>query len=64
MYGQASVFQEATNTVYLFGGVVYSRPLADVSSSLYTINVLTRTWAEVALVSKVRCHGNSCHSYP
>ena len=54
MYGHSAVYDANTHSVYLFGGVVYSRPVADLSNSLYVINVATRNWAKVILSTEVR----------
>ena len=54
MYGHSAVYDASTHSVYLFGGVVYSRPVADLSNSLYVINVATRNWAKVILSTEVR----------
>lgn len=52
-YGHSAVYDNSTNSVYLYGGVVYSRPTADISNSLFRLELDTRNWAEIVLAVQV-----------
>ena len=53
VYGHSAVYDAATNSVLVFGGYMYTRPQAEVSSSLYALNMDTLIWRRVQLTDEV-----------
>ena len=53
VYGHSAVYDAATNSVLVYGGYMYTRPQAEVSSSLYTLNMDTLIWRRIQVAHEV-----------
>ena len=45
LYGHSTVFHARSNALYVFGGYEYQTDRTEVSSSMYTIDLETKTWS-------------------
>ena len=57
MYGHSAVYDATTNSVLVYGGYMYTRPQAVISSALYSLDLATLTWKRVQLEHEVRKRG-------
>ena len=56
VYGHSAVYDASTNSILVFGGYMYTRPQAEVSSSLYALSMDTLIWRRVQLADEVCVH--------
>ena len=53
VYGHSAVYDASLEQVFVFGGYLYSRPTAMVTSELHSLDLSTRQWRKVQLASPV-----------
>ena len=44
LYGHSAVYNEASKTIYVYGGHVYRQERLFVSDSLFTFDIITKSW--------------------
>ena len=54
VYGHSATYDAATNSILVYSGYKFTRPQAQVSSSLYALNMDTLLWRRVQLAHEVR----------